>query len=131
MSELLSPSTGNKGFKCQLEYLLFRAGFFSLQPTNINHHHICSNHLKRLLTTVEKSQRCSVCVPIRNRLSADRSGLRRISKAVALGIWEEGQPNYSWVVFERLACYRCRRFFEEKYLNDAMQKKSDELFGRC
>ena len=36
LSDFLSPATGSKIFKCQLEYLLFRAGFFFLQPTNIN-----------------------------------------------------------------------------------------------
>jgi hypothetical protein len=75
--------------------------------------------------------RCKLCVPIRNQASAGQSGVRRVSKALALGIWEEGQPNHSWVVFESLVCIRCRRFFEKKYLNDAMRRKSDELFGKC
>jgi hypothetical protein len=131
LSELISPVTRRKHFKCQLEYLLFRAGFFFLQPTNISHHHICSNHLKCLLSTTEKSRRCKLCVPIRNQSSAGQSGLRRVSKTVALGIWEEGQPSYSWVVFDCLACVNCRRFFERKHLNDSMRQKSDQLFGEC
>ena len=74
--------------------------------------------------------RCKLCVPIRNQASAGQSGMRRVSKVLALGIWEEGQPNHSWVVFESLVCIKCRRFFEKKYLNDAMRRKSDELFGK-
>ena len=120
-----------KYFKCQLEYLLFRAGFFFLQPTNISHHHICSNHLNCLMSVAEKSRRCKLCVPIRNQSSAGQSGLRRVSKTVALGIWEDGQPNYSWVVFDCLACVNCRRFFERKHLNDSTRQKSDQLFGEC
>jgi hypothetical protein len=130
LSELLSLATGTKDFKCQLEYLLFRAGFFFLQPTNINRQHICSNHLKHLMPMSEKSMRCKLCVPIRNQPSAGQSGMRRVSKALALGIWEEGHPNHSWVVFENLVCINCRRFFEKKYLNDAMRQKSDALFSK-
>jgi len=72
-----------------------------------------------------------VCVPIRNRRSASDSGLRPVSKELALGIWKEGQPNFSWVVFGRLICTTCRRFFEKKYSNDDMRKECDELFGKC
>jgi len=131
LSDLLAPSTGTKDFKCQLEYLLFRAGLFHLQPTNINNHHICTNHLDHFLSASEKVKRCSSCVPIRDRRSASVSGLRRACKAVALGIWEEGRPHHSWVLFGRLICATCRLLFEEKYSNDAMRKKCDELFGKC
>jgi hypothetical protein len=54
-----------------------------------------------------------------------------VSKALALGMWEEGQPKFSWVVFERLICSTCRKLFEKKYLNDTLRKKCDELFGTC
>lgn len=82
------------------------------------------------MSTVERNRRCSLCVPIRNRRSALESGLRRVGKALALCIWEEGQPDVSRPVFGSFICTTCRRLFEKKYLNDAMRKKSNEIFGK-
>lgn len=130
MRSLLCPSTAMDHFKCQLEYLFFRAGFYSLQPTNINNYFICTNHLNCLMSTEDKNLRCSVCVPIRKRSSAADSDLRRIGKVLAFCIWEAGRPNMSWSVFGNLICPTCRRFFEKNHLNKATTKKSDELFGK-
>ena len=126
----MNPSTATNDFKCRLEYLFFRAGLFSLSPTNVNKHHVCANHLNHLLPLTEKKKRCAVCIPVRNRRSASTSGLRRVGKALAFGIWEEGRPLSTWVLYGRLICVTCRRLFENKYLNDEMQKRSDQLFGK-
>ena len=130
MVELLNPSTDTKVVKCQLEYLFFRAGFFFLSPINITKHHISLNHLNLLLPLTEKSKRCNVCVSVRNRRSASTSGLRRVGKALALGIWEEGRPIFTWALYGQLIWVTCRHLYEKKYLNDEMKKRSDQLFGK-
>ena len=97
---------------------------------NVTKHHICLNHLNHLLPLTEKSKRCNVCVSVRNRRSASTSGLRRVGKALALGIWEEGRPIFTWVLYGQLICVTCRRLYEKKYLNDEMKKRFDQLFGK-
>jgi hypothetical protein len=110
-----------------LEYLLFRAGLFHIKPTNLYQHCICSNHLKYL--TVIDRKRCHICKPLREQEITGNNDMRQVSKPIALGIWEEGQPEHNWALYGRPICGKCRKYYENKYLTNEMGKKADTIFG--
>ncbi|CAF2119178.1 unnamed protein product [Rotaria magnacalcarata] len=122
----MSPTSYSKDFPSMLEYLLYRAALFHLQPINLYHHHFCLKHWK-YLTSAEK-KRCNVCRLLREQDSASSSDVRLVSKPLAIGIWEEGQPANNLGMYDRPICGKCRKYYEEKYLTDEMREKADTVF---
>ena len=121
-------TTYSKDFRSILEYLLFRAGLFHLQPTNLYYHHICSNHLGYL--TLMGKNRCYACKHVRKQDGVGKTEMRLVSKALAIGIWKGGQPDQNWALFDRPICGTCRRYCENKYLTDEIRSKADTIFGK-
>jgi hypothetical protein len=77
-----------------LEYVFFRAALFTLPATNICKRNICSNHFKELMSRSEdeNSWRCELCKPVCKEEAERNNDIRRVSKQLALVLWEEGQP---------------------------------------
>lgn len=128
LENCMSATTYSTDCRSMLEYLLCRAGLFSLQPTNLFLHHICSNHLT--FFTLAEKKRCHVCKLVRDKGTVGIKDIRSISKALAIGIWEEGQPVHNWALYGRPICGSCRKYYEKKYLTDEMRKKADAVFGK-
>ncbi|CAF2325398.1 unnamed protein product [Rotaria sp. Silwood2] len=76
------------------------------------------------------NKRRHVCKPLGKQDSADNSDVRLVSKAVAIGIWEKGQPDHNWALYDRPICGKCRKFYENKYLTHEMRSKADTVFGK-
>ncbi|CAF2117719.1 unnamed protein product [Rotaria magnacalcarata] len=127
LKNCMSPTSYSKDFPSMLEYLSYRAALFHLQPTNLYHHHICLKHWK-YLTSAEK-KRCIACRLLREQDSASSSDVHLVSKPLAIGIWEEGQPANNLAMYDRPICGKCRKYYEEKYLTDEMREKADTVFG--
>ncbi|CAF5228599.1 unnamed protein product, partial [Rotaria magnacalcarata] len=98
----MSPTSYSKDFPSMLEYLLYCAALFHLQSTNLYHHHFCLKHWKYLTSTEKK--RCNVCRLLREQDSASSSDVRLVSKPLAIGIWEEGQPANNLGMYDRPIC---------------------------
>ena len=75
-------------------------------------------------------KRCYVCKPIRRQDRTSDNDVWKISKPLALGIWEEGQPYDNWALYGRPICGNCRRYFEKKYLTNEMKERADTIFGK-
>jgi hypothetical protein len=98
-----------KEFRSLLEYLLFKGGVFNLHPTNIIESDICS----------------LVC----KRQAASINGVRRVSKPLALAIWEYGQPQEKWAFYDQPICDHCRKYLTANILSDEVRSKCDHIFG--
>jgi hypothetical protein len=118
-----------KEFRSLLEYLLFKGGVFNLHPTNIIESDICSNHIKHLSSGGEYNKRCHTCKLVCKRQAASINGVRRVSKPLALAIWEYGQPQEKWAFYDQPICDHCRKYLTANILSDEVRSKCDHIFG--
>ncbi|CAF5079346.1 unnamed protein product, partial [Rotaria magnacalcarata] len=51
-----------------------------------------------------EKKRCNVCRLLREQDSASSSDVRLVSKPLAIGIWEEGQPANNLAMYDRPIC---------------------------
>lgn len=130
IKELLNKNeTYSQEFRSDLEYLFFKAGAFDFRPRNILGSYVCSNHVEHLLSVGEFNRRCSVCKPVCKRQVTSNKGDRRVSKLLALVIWEYGQPHEKWTFYDQPICDQCRKHLTCNILLDDMRFKSDHIFG--
>ncbi|CAF4266209.1 unnamed protein product, partial [Rotaria magnacalcarata] len=128
----MSPTSYSKDFPSMLEYLLYCAALFHLQSTNLYHHHFCLKHWKYLTSTEKK--RCNVCRLLREQDSASSSDVRLVSKPLAIGIWEEGQPANNLAMYDRPICaYEAdivwRHIMDDEYENPIDEKGFDVVMN--
>jgi hypothetical protein len=112
-----------------LEYLLFKGGIFKMVVTNICESHICYNHLEVLSSQEENKGRCKACKPVCKRPTSNNKGDRRISKALALAIWEHGQPQENWTLYDQSICDQCRKYLTNNIVTDELCCKCEHIFG--
>ncbi|CAF1271162.1 unnamed protein product, partial [Didymodactylos carnosus] len=108
----------------ELEYLLLRAALFDLQPMNLFHFHICSDH-HQWLREQPKNNHCDVCkTTIVRKTTASTYGLRRISKTLALSIWK----HHKLPLYDAPICDGCRKTLERD-LTSEIREESGKLLN--
>lgn len=113
-----------------LEYLLFKGAVFNLHPVNIYEKKICFNHFKHLSSDSENTGRCKICKLICNKEKEHANAVRRVSKQLALAIWEYGYPQKIWAFYDQLICDSCRKYITNNYLTDEIRSKREHIFGK-
>ena len=76
----------------------------------------------------ENRGRCKVCKPICERKTTNSKAARRVSKELALAVWEHGQPEENWAIYDQPICDQCRKYLTNKFLSDEIRSKCDHVF---
>lgn len=130
MKELLTRRTSHpKEFRSLLEHILFKGAFFDLPATNVCRNSICLNHIEELMSTEGNRGRCTTCKPICKRQTASNNASRRVSRNLALAIWEHGQPNENWAFYDKPICDQCRKYLTDMFVNEEIRSKCGHIFG--
>ncbi|CAF1431946.1 unnamed protein product [Didymodactylos carnosus] len=117
-----SFDTGQEG-ENELEYLLLRAGLFDLQPMNLFHFHICSDH-HQWLREQPKKNHYDVCkTTIVRKTTASTYGLRRISKTSALSIWK----HHKLPLYDAPICDGCHKTLERDLASEIREESGKLL----
>ncbi len=112
-----------------MEHILFKGACFKLTATNIYNNHICFNHFKNLSSNGGNNGRCKTCKLICNRETSSNNGVRRVSKELALAIWERGQPQENWAFFNEPICDQCRKYIAANFVSDKIRSECNHIFG--
>lgn len=93
-----------------------------MKPNNLRNHIICSAHQNALLDFWRRKNNCSLCVDVFKKSKRSTSSLQRVTKALAIRIWNERRLNVLVLVnlfdFENIcwtsrynswACTQCRK----------------------
>ncbi|CAF1471747.1 unnamed protein product [Adineta ricciae] len=124
ISVLLFGTAPPSEFRSMLEYLLYRAGCFHLQHTNLCQYKICTNHYD-YLTSRERNNSCRLCKTVRGCPTVRTTHLQAVTKSLALQVWKEGRPVYTWVVYAKPVCSICRKYFDRANDTNAMRSTSE------
>ncbi|CAF1676555.1 unnamed protein product, partial [Adineta ricciae] len=127
LSALLFGTAPRSEFRSMLEYLLYRAGYFHLQYTNLCQYKICKNHYD-YLTSRERNDSCRLCKTVRGCPTAGTTHLRTVTKSLALQVWKEGRPMYTWAVYAKPVCNNCRKYVEIMNDTTTMRSTSEHWF---
>ncbi|CAF1562448.1 unnamed protein product, partial [Rotaria magnacalcarata] len=114
----------NLDHKCELEYLLLRAGFFDLPLVNLFEFKICLNHYESL-SSIPRRNNCNICKFVfGERKKARVNGLRHVSKLIAFCLWSDHHVS----TYNKTICATCRLQLEKIYNKNDNNMKCEKLF---
>ena len=127
---LEKPAPDTNLFGSLLEYLLFKGAIFNLCPVNLYEKKICFHHFNYLSRDIEYKGRCKICKPVCHKEKESTNAGRRVSKQLALGIFEHGFPQQHWAFYDQPFCDGCRKYLTVNYVTDEVRSKCEHIFGK-
>ncbi|CAF4582974.1 unnamed protein product [Rotaria sp. Silwood2] len=125
LKDLLTPfSANNFEWKSELEYLLLRAAYYDIPRMNLHGHTICDAHHQFLLQKFRRDH-CNLCKTVFGCNINSTHDLRRISRSIAFGIWQDHQLS----IFDQTMCGCCRKKLEKQYYHKEIIEKSENIFS--
>ncbi|CAM4958230.1 unnamed protein product [Rotaria socialis] len=121
---LTSASANDFECKSELEFLLLRVAYDDLPHMNLYGHTICDAHYNYLTKRFPRTA-CNVCKTIFNYDSNSKNDLRRITRIIAYGIWQEHQLS----VFDETMCGGCPKKLQKKYLTKDIIEESGNILS--
>lgn len=81
------------GCTSELEHLFLLAGFYDIQRSNLRNEMICTNHRCALLQLNRRKNNCQLCVDVFQKKKRSTACLQRVTKALALRVWNTWHLN--------------------------------------
>jgi hypothetical protein len=91
---------------------------------NLSGHTICDVHHNYIMQKFRRDH-CYLCKTVFGHSANSTHDLRRVSRTIAFGIWEDHQLS----VFDQTMCGYCRKKLEKKYFNKEGIEKSENIFS--
>ncbi|CAF3838003.1 unnamed protein product, partial [Rotaria sp. Silwood1] len=125
LKDLSTPfSANNFEWKSELEYLLLRAAYYNIPRMNLHGLTIYDTHHQYLLQKFRRDH-CYLCKTVFGCNINSTDDLRRISRTIAFGIWQDNQLS----IFDQTMCGCCRKKLEKQYYHKEIIEKSENIFS--